>query len=151
MVICLERGADLHMAQLMPLPLTVSCSSKTQIGFTFLVPAHLGIVPDKGPLYGVCVFRARVKTASRIVSYRIVAAGRGTTVSTTRPHGTHHISATDGARFLVCMPLHLLDTPANCAETDKQIEMSFRIQANVDPVNHVLVGGCTSAPPDEYN
>ena len=33
MVICLERGADLHMAQLMPLPLTVSCSSKIQIGF----------------------------------------------------------------------------------------------------------------------
>jgi len=40
------------MAQLMPLPLTVSCSSKIQIGFTFLVPAHLGIVPDKGPLNG---------------------------------------------------------------------------------------------------
>ena len=40
MVICLERGADLHMAQLMPLPLTVSCSSNIQIGFTFLVPAH---------------------------------------------------------------------------------------------------------------
>ena len=32
MVICLERGADLHMAQLMPLPLTVSCFSKIQIG-----------------------------------------------------------------------------------------------------------------------
>ena len=42
MVICLERGADLHMSQLMPLPLTVSCFSKIQIGFTFLVPAHLG-------------------------------------------------------------------------------------------------------------
>jgi len=42
MVICLERGADLHMAQLMPLPLTVSCSSKLQIGFTFLVPAYPG-------------------------------------------------------------------------------------------------------------
>jgi len=42
MVICLERGADLHMAQLMPLPLTLSCFSKIQIGFTFLVPAHLG-------------------------------------------------------------------------------------------------------------
>jgi len=40
MVICLERGADLHMAQLMPLPLTVSCSSKIQVGFTFLVPAY---------------------------------------------------------------------------------------------------------------
>ena len=42
MVICLERGADLHMAQLTPLPLTVSCFDKILIGFTFLVPAHLG-------------------------------------------------------------------------------------------------------------
>ena len=42
MVICLEQGADLHMAQLMPLPLTVSCFSKIQIGFTFLVLAHTG-------------------------------------------------------------------------------------------------------------
>ena len=42
MVVCLERGADLHMAQLMPLPLTVSCFSKIQIGFAFLVPAHPG-------------------------------------------------------------------------------------------------------------
>ena len=53
MVICLERGADLRMAQLMTLPLTVSCFSKIQIGFTFLVPAHLGS-PGKGPLNG-CV------------------------------------------------------------------------------------------------
>ena len=42
MVICLERHADLHMAQLKPLPLTVSCFSKIQIGLTFLIPAHLG-------------------------------------------------------------------------------------------------------------
>jgi len=41
-VFCLERGADLHTAQLMPLPLTVSCFSKIQIGFTVLVPAHPG-------------------------------------------------------------------------------------------------------------
>ena len=41
-VICLEQGAHLHMAQLMPLLLTVSCFSKIQIGFTFLVPAHPG-------------------------------------------------------------------------------------------------------------
>jgi len=40
MVICLGRGADLHMAQLMPLSLTVSCLNKIQVGFTFL--AHLG-------------------------------------------------------------------------------------------------------------
>ena len=54
MVICLEHGADLHMAQLMPLPLTVSCFSKIQIGFTFLVPAHLGSL-GKGAVECVCV------------------------------------------------------------------------------------------------
>ena len=41
-VICLERGADLHMVQLMPLALIDSCFSKIQIGFTFLVPAYPG-------------------------------------------------------------------------------------------------------------
>ena len=54
MVICLERGADLHMAQLMPLPLTVSCFSKIQIGFTYLVPAHPGS-PGKRAVKRVCV------------------------------------------------------------------------------------------------
>ena len=54
MVICLEPGADLHMAQLMPLPLTVSCFSKIQIGFTFLVLAHLGI-PGQRAVKRVCV------------------------------------------------------------------------------------------------
>ena len=52
--ICLERAADLHMAQLMPLPLTVSCFSKIQIGFTFLVPAHLGS-PRQRAVKQVCV------------------------------------------------------------------------------------------------
>ena len=54
MVVCLDRVADLRMAQLMPLPLTVSCCSKIQIGFTFLVPAH----PDssgKRAVKRVCV------------------------------------------------------------------------------------------------
>jgi len=54
MVICLERGADFHMAQLMPLPLTVSCISKIKIGFTFLAPAHLGS-PGKRAVKQVCV------------------------------------------------------------------------------------------------
>jgi len=54
MVICLERDADLHMAQLMPLPLTISCFSTIQIGFTFLVPTHLGS-PRKGVVKWVYV------------------------------------------------------------------------------------------------
>ena len=57
MVICLERGADLHMAQLTPLPLTVNCFSKIQIGFTFLVPAHPGSLGPRAVkrVCGVCV------------------------------------------------------------------------------------------------
>ena len=58
MVICLERGADLHMAQLMPLPLTVSCFDKIQIGLLYWYRLTR-VVPEKGPLNGcvcVCVF-----------------------------------------------------------------------------------------------
>jgi len=54
MVICLEGGADLHMAQLMPLPLTVYCFNKIQIVFTFLVPAYLGS-PGQRAVKRVCV------------------------------------------------------------------------------------------------
>jgi len=54
MVICLERGADLHMSQLMPLPLTLSSFSKIQIGFAFPVPADLGS-PGKRAIKRVCV------------------------------------------------------------------------------------------------
>ena len=53
-VICLERGANFYMAQLMQLPPTVSCVSKIQIGFTFLVPALLGS-PGKSVVKLVCV------------------------------------------------------------------------------------------------
>jgi len=52
-VVYLERSADLHMSQLMPLPLTISCFSKIQIGFTFWYRLTRA-VPDKGPL-NVCV------------------------------------------------------------------------------------------------
>jgi len=49
-VIYLERSADFHMAQLMPLPLTVSCLSKIQIGFTFLLRAHLIVGQHSKPI-----------------------------------------------------------------------------------------------------
>ena len=65
MVICLERGADLHMAQLMPLPLTVSCFSIIQISFTFLVPAHVGS-PGKRAVKRVRVCIGRVFETDRL-------------------------------------------------------------------------------------
>jgi len=52
-VVCLEQDADLHMAQRMPLPLTVSCFGKIQTGFTFLVPAQPGS-PGKRAVKRVC-------------------------------------------------------------------------------------------------
>ena len=74
MVLCLERDADLHMAQLMPLPLTLSCFSKIQIGFTFLVPAHPGVL-DKGPLNMCNVFcsnQSSCETHYVIIFYLII-------------------------------------------------------------------------------
>jgi len=70
MVICLERDADLHMAQLMPVPLTVSCFSKIQIGFTFLVPAHPGS-PVQGPLNG-CVCMVSVEYELLTTTFAVV-------------------------------------------------------------------------------
>ena len=71
MVICLER-VDLHMAQLMPLPLTVSCFSKIQIGFAFLLPAHPGSAGQRAvkrvcvcvigfPFIHLCKFHAKIQ------------------------------------------------------------------------------------------
>jgi len=65
MVICLEQGAHLHTAQLMPLPLTVSCFSKIQVGFIFLVLAHPGS-PGQKAVKRVCV-RARAFTRARVI------------------------------------------------------------------------------------
>jgi len=49
----------LHMSQLMPLPLTVSCFGKIQIGFTFLVPAHPGS-PGQRAVKWVCYSAKRL-------------------------------------------------------------------------------------------
>ena len=64
MVICLERGVDLHMAQWIPLPLTVSCFSKIQIGFTFQVPAHPGS-PGQRAVKRVCVCVCKLHMQNR--------------------------------------------------------------------------------------
>jgi len=54
MVMCLKRGVDLHMAKLMSLPLAVSCFSKIQIGFTFLLLVYPGS-PRQRAIKSVCV------------------------------------------------------------------------------------------------
>ena len=94
MVICPERGADFHSAQLMPLPLTVSCFSKIQIGFTFLVPAHLG-----SPGKSVCVCVSVAGRTGGQCSCR--AAGWQHVVSVVRADGTDaSVTATAATRTL---------------------------------------------------
>ena len=66
MVICLEQGADLHMAQLMPLPLTVSCFSKIQTVLPFWYRLTQ-VVLDKGPL-NVCVLQLTTSRGSQFPS-----------------------------------------------------------------------------------
>jgi len=72
MVICLEQGADLHTAQLMPLPLTVSCSSKIQIGFTILPFWYrlAQVVTEKGPLDG-CIMSPQPPSSTQIHRYHL--------------------------------------------------------------------------------
>ena len=81
MVIYLERGADLRMAQLMPLPLTVSCFSKIQIGFSFLVPAHPGS-PGQRAVKRVCV--CYVPSTSGWLGSRVVSMLKGPTSNRSR-------------------------------------------------------------------
>jgi len=66
-VICLEQGADLHMAQLMPLPFTVSCFSKIQIGFTLLVPADPGSLGQSDVKRLNKQYRHKLKSLSRTI------------------------------------------------------------------------------------
>jgi len=80
-VICLERGADLRTARLMPLPLTVSCFSEI-IGFTFLVPADPGS-PGQRPLNGcvcvcVCVCWCHLHFIKGYLTWLDLAGARGT-------------------------------------------------------------------------
>ena len=94
-VICLKRGADLHMAQRMLLPLTASCFSKIQIGFTFLVLAHPGS-PGKRAVKQVCVcalrfIRRQVLHCSGTVGW---ASGRATSLWKWNPT-TFRITKTD--------------------------------------------------------
>ena len=59
----------MHMAQLMPLPLTISCFSKIQIGFTFLVPAHPGS-PGQRAVKRVCVCSSSSSSSSSFYSHK---------------------------------------------------------------------------------
>ena len=96
MVICLELGADLHMAHLMPLPLTVSCFSKIQIGFTFLVPADPGS-PGKRAVKRVCVCVcvAAIRNKTILSQYYIINTNSSAWKQMTITHVCRLLSGSD--------------------------------------------------------
>jgi len=100
MVICLERGADLHMSQLMPLPLTVSCFSKIQIGFTFLVPLTQ-VVVDKRMLNGCVCVRARVHVCNMANLYPLIGDTKKGVHSNWLSKGQHRFVCVCNCRELV--------------------------------------------------
>jgi len=75
-VICLERGEDMHMAQLMPLPLTVPlslASVKSRLVLPFWYRLTHRVVPDKRPLNG-CVLVVQLEQLFRCVYVPCVRA-----------------------------------------------------------------------------
>jgi len=110
-VICLERCVDLNMAQLMPLLLTASCSNKIQIGFTFLVLAHLGS-PRQRAIKRVCVcvcvracVRACVHACVRVYSLMVchVVVGLLLMPVITQNHQIVRCQVTARFRVHICM------------------------------------------------
>ena len=119
MVICLERGADLHMAQLMPLPLTVSCFSKIQIGFTFLVPANPGS-PGQRAVERVCVV-VEVHTHNRLMALcpgLLVWDGTRRNIHPAHTHPDHQTSLSTSVYLLRSIASSLLNLLACKSLTD---------------------------------
>jgi len=116
MVICLEQDADLHTAKLMPLPLTVSCFSKIQIGFTFLVLAHPGS-PGKKGLLNKCARVCSCIYQSAVLSKKMWP-------------------------IVMDVPwsVHLLVTTVSPTKATELIEVQFVVWTLVRPRNHVLLG-----------
>jgi len=79
-VICLEQGADLHTAQLMQLPLTVSSSVKSRLVLCFWYRLTWGVT-EKGPLNG-CVAGTETESRRRCSGTRRSGARASQTVAT---------------------------------------------------------------------
>jgi len=102
MVMCLGEGADLHMVQLMPLPLTISYSSISRLVLPFLCWLTQ-VVPDKiqeGHKTVMCVMSMSVS-----LSYHI----------TQKPHG-------QTSPFLCILPVVVAQSAASMSISGRTLE-----------------------------
>jgi len=143
MVICLERDADLHMAQLMRMPLTVYCFSKIQIGFTFLVLAHPGS-PGQRAVKRVCVcVRARARVCVRVCAR--VCCGLvncGSSKPATEISTSHQLCLDGPLVFCIFLLQCCVKVPCSHVITVIVCNSSFRSQR--DEIFCLLMSGGTS-------
>ena len=161
MVIYLERDADLHMVQLMPLPRTVSCFSGIQIGFAFLVPAHPGS-PGKRAVKRVCVglvekvmpntsakFFKKTMQTDRLLPSHTVSPAVGNTANRQQSCVWSH------SRFYpqtVSVCADTLLTPAICYHNDRLLRMYHSKRAyRKNPRTHTLVRATETWPTARFN
>jgi len=129
MVISLGQGAYLHMVQLIPLPLTVSCSSKSILVLPFWYRLTQ-VVLDKWPLNGCCVI---VAGWLRFTWFLLVSLHRCLYTLAVVHYGhtlTRHIpymmlaSRTGGQ---ICSMWTILSTPVNRLDSFLYASMQFMI------------------------
>jgi len=130
MVIYLELGAGLRMAQLMPLPLTVSCFSKIQIGIAFLVPAHPGS-PGKRAIKRVCVCVLLYNLFLQLCSSWQDSHRQSAAINTS--YGQSVV-----AEFLVCIPHDYQQLDPQCGQLNWRCWLGGR--KCIWPVKNWVVG-----------
>ena len=144
MVICLERGADLNVAQLMPLPLTVSCFSKIQIGLPFWYRLTWA-VPDKGPLNGcVCVCYRLILERVKLLTWTATSTTQVGTVSCNIVCSASPPASLHSSRYWVLPPTSLHTyihthtvTPPHCRHTNTQTpHLAAYIHTHTDTPPH---------------
>jgi len=143
-VVCLERGADLHTAQLMPLPLIVSCFTEIHIGFTFLVSAHPGS-PGKRAVKRVCVFELGLGPGSVTVVFaerRAEVSGGINVVQRQKPTSPEAAvelkSKTDGPRVVAVW------NEANLARDNRRVDLAQLGDVRVDVAREHLQRAATN-------
>jgi len=113
------------MAQLMPLPLTVSCFTKIQIGFSFLVPA------DPGSPGQSAVKRVYVCVCVYVYgSYRLDGLG---------PNAYEAFQASRDLRAVVNKVLNVKTGGSTKGEVPKSISVSAQLMTPIQPMLVCLV------------
>jgi len=130
MVICPGRGADLHMTQLMPLPPTISCSSKSRLVLPFWYQLTR-VFPDKiqraaktvllVAVLVICLF-GNLFLIINIVLCGVCGRGIGNTVTSCQKWVHRKCSGIKGSMFKVMMKTFVCRGCLNPVTSDMSVD-----------------------------